>query len=260
MKPNGLRLTPLCLCALATACTPRFDGEASADNRIDDAELLLVAPTALLEAYEPLADWKRARGISTQLVSMEDVAASEAGADEAAQLRARIARGAEEQGTRFVLLGGDYPDIPVRMVDTYVDVDFEGAYYEDSVISELYYADIDGDWDSDGDGMYGQVGDGMDLRAELALGRVPARTAEQVAAYLAKLFTYERWPVPGYQNKALLMGEWAAKVSGIDFYSSTYQEGMMLPLFPEEFEITRMYEDYEEYEGAVENTAENLTA
>ena len=60
-------------------------------------------------------------------------------------IRARIQRAVTDEGTRWVLLGADAPLLPVRKVYTWVDVDFEGTYYEDSVATELYYSDLDGE-------------------------------------------------------------------------------------------------------------------
>ena len=54
--------------------------------------------------------------------------------------------------------------------------------HESSVPTDYYYADMDGDWDRDGDGFYGEYGDdddswlgeaGVDFGPELMVGRIP---------------------------------------------------------------------------------------
>lgn len=251
-------LLALCLstCALA-ACRPAYDGDPGSEELIDGVELLVIAPEETAEAFGPFVDWKRMRGIPTRLEILEDLDANESGEDLGARVRARIQRAWEEEGTRWVVLGADAPEIPIRRVDAWVDVDFEGAYYEGPVQSDLYYADLDGDWDGDGDGNYGEPGDGMDLFADVALGRIPARGVERVESYVDKLFEYERWPNTDYQQSALLMGEWAGEASGLTVYSSAALETMIVPLFPDEFEITRLYEDHDSYEGSIPNTRDN---
>jgi hypothetical protein len=251
MRPSPLLAATL---LLSLACRPAFEGAVTSEDKIDGSELLIVAPEATADGFGDFIAWKRALGISTQLVLVEDIDATESGEDLTARIRARIQRAVDEEGARWVLLGADAPLIPVRKVYTWVDVDFEGAYYEDSIASDLYYADLDHSWDGDGDGAYAEPGDGMDLLPEVAIGRIPARDAEQVRDYTDKLFLYERWPETDYQQTALLLGEWAGQASGLDFYSSTALESWIVPLFSDDWEITRLYESYASYEGSLDNT------
>jgi len=246
---------------LSMACRPAFEGELNSEDRLAGADLLIIAPAETIDGFEDFVVWKRALGISTQLEAMEDIDASESGEDLTARIRARIQRAVADEGTRWVLLGADAPLLPVRKVYTWVDVDFEGAFYEDSIATDLYYADIDddGDWDADGDGAYAEPGDGMDLLPDVSIGRIPARSAAQVQDYTDKLFLYERWPETDYQQTGLLLGEWAGQASGLDFYSSTALESWIVPLFPEDFELTRLYEAYASHEGSIDNTVGTQT-
>ncbi len=245
---------------LSIGCRPAFEGELNSQDLLDGSELLIIAPADTIDGFEELVAWKRARGFSTRLESMEDIDASESGEDLEARIRARIVRAWEEEGTRWVLLGADAPLLPVRRVDTWVDVEFEGAYYEDVIATDLYYADLDGEWDGDGDGAYGEPGDGMDLFPDIAIGRIPARSAAQVEDYTDKVFLYERWPQTDYQQTGLLLGEYAGQMSGLEFYSSTALESWIVPLFPGDFELTLLYEAWEDHEGAIDNTRANQTA
>jgi hypothetical protein len=256
MRPSLLLTASL---ALSLACRPAFEGEPASEDRLGGAELLIIAPAGTIDGFGDFVDWKRALGIATRLEAMEDIDASESGEDLAARIRARIQRAVSDEGTRWVLLGADAPLIPVRKVYTWVDVDFEGAFYEDSIATELYYADLDGDWDGDGDGAYAEPEDGMDLLPEVAIGRIPARSAAQVQDYTDKLFLYERWPETDYQQTGLLLGEWAGQASGLDFYSSTALESWIVPLFPDDFVLTRLYEAWEDHEGAIDNTVSTQT-
>ncbi len=251
---------PVLSALVFAACRPAFEGEITSVDKLGGAELLIIAPAETIDGFEDLVAWKRARGIGTVLESMESIDASEQGIDTPARIRARIQRAVADEGTRWVLLGADAPLLPVRKVYSWVDVDFEGAYYEDSFATELYYSDLGGDWDGDGDGAYAEPGDGMDLLPDVAVGRVPARSADQVRDYSEKVFLYERWPEPDYQATGLLLGEWAGEVSGLDFYSSTALESWIVPLFPEGFELTRLYEAYENHDGAIDNNITNQTA
>ncbi len=213
MRKSVLVQLSLSIVALS-ACRPVYEGEVASEELIDAAELLVIAPEETFDAYADLVDWKRMRGIPTRIEALEEIDANKSGEDLAAAVRERIRLAWQEEGTRWVLLGADAPLIPIRRVDAWVAVDFEGAYYEGTVQSDLYYADLDGDWDGDGDGNFGEPGDGMDLLADVALGRIPARNASQVDSYTEKLFEYERWPLTDYEQTGLLWANGPEKPAG----------------------------------------------
>jgi hypothetical protein len=59
------------------------------------------------------------------------------------------------------------------------------------MICDRYFADCDGDWDKDGDGVWGEPNDdNPDVGAELTVGRLPFSRPGQVLAYTAKLRQY----------------------------------------------------------------------
>ena len=47
--------------------------------------------------------------------------------------------------------------------------------------TDLYYGGLDGTWDSDGDGIYGEADEDtdVDLMPEVFVGRIPVQTASQ---------------------------------------------------------------------------------
>ncbi|MFH1143260.1 MAG: C25 family cysteine peptidase, partial [Candidatus Eisenbacteria bacterium] len=71
---------------------------------------------------------------------------------------------------------------------------------------------LERNWDADGDGVFGEAyttsGDSSDTTPEIQVGRVSARTPQDVAAYLEKYFRYARDPDRGgYLDRILLLGE-----------------------------------------------------
>lgn len=229
-------------------------GPVDAVDRTGEVDLVVLTPAELAEAWQPFVEWKTARGTPTLLLTLDEVESSAQGVDQAARIKQRFAQEAEA-GARGFILGADSPLLPHRTVNTWVDVEFEGQYLEVEVASDLYYADLDGDWDSNGDGVWATPSDEMDLIPEVVVARVPARRAEHVQDFTAKVMAFERWPVPDYQDRALLMGEWAGNYGGLDIYSSSAQESLILPLFPSDFEVTRLYELNEDYPDALPNNA-----
>jgi hypothetical protein len=246
------------------------DGDAGADapatpgawdlpsNRIDDVELLLIVVDELAEAFAPLVDWRWARGIPTRLLTLSEVEADYQGADAPARIRAAIAAHADGHGARWVLLGGDHPMLPRREVHAEAYNPAEDADLNEDIATELYYADLDGDWDGDGDGAYGEPEDDVDLIPDVAVGRVPARTPEEAARYVAKLLAYEQAASPDYFDSAALIGEYAGSVSGMDICSTVALEGSIAKLIPEHVRVTRLYaEECGEVEGALPDTLAN---
>lgn len=158
-------------------------------------EYLIVTSAELVEAFEPLRLWKQLKGLRSEIVTMDEVLASSSGVDDAAQLRDYLIY-SYYQGVDYVLLGGDEEIIPIRY-----------AYHRNSdemptkdllQICDLYYADLTGDWDADGDGLYGEpLDDEPDLVPEIRVGRVPANTAEEVQRFVTKLIAYEQNPGGG---------------------------------------------------------------
>lgn len=244
------------LLALAlAACSPEVPTALGpdAEDLAGQVEVLLITPASLEPAWEDWVAWKRARGLAVEVVTVEELDAAEVGEDLPARLRAGIARYAA-LGTRYVVLGGDENLLPVREVSLWADAHLDDGYIVETFASELYYADLDGTWDEDGDGEYAEIEDNPDLWPDLIVARLPARGQEEVATWTDKVFAYERWPILDYQARITLMGEYAGNFSGFEFYSSSAQEALILPNLPLDADVTRLYSPPDDYPGALDNT------
>ncbi len=212
------------------------------DNLLGNATLVILAHEDLLNTLEPLAAWKNARGLPTRLVPLEEALVEGTGPDQPARIRSWIRKMRDTEGTRYVLLAGDTNLLPVRQVTQEMYNETEDFYIHDDLATDLYYADLDGDWDGDGDGVLAELEDGLDLLPDVAVGRVPARSPSETRRWADKVLAYERDPIADYQNKALLLGEWAGDIGGIPFCSTTALDGVIAPLLPDHVEITRLYD------------------
>ncbi|MBU0640104.1 MAG: right-handed parallel beta-helix repeat-containing protein [Planctomycetes bacterium] len=199
------------------------DGQKSKLSRADQPcvgywPYLLITNEALADAFQPLVDRRTAQRLFGTLVTVETIYATYSGADEQEKIRNCVKDYHANHGTIYVALGGDdgtatEPIVPVRYCaptdpDTLVPAD-------------LYYADVDGgNWDTDGDGIYGEVGDvGLtELTPDVHLGRIPVRTADDAAAYISKLVTYETMSPDGFANSIMFIcgapRDWATLYSG----------------------------------------------
>jgi hypothetical protein len=170
----------------------------------DPIELLIITPAEFQPVLVPLVAHKNATGIPTDLLTLEEIYGRPAHfGDEAQRVKQAIALEASAGLLSYVMLVGDVDRFPVRWVASMRGADVE-YYYP----SDLYYADLydssgrSATWDADADGLYGEHGcssdparanpDGLDFHPDVAVGRVPASTIEEVEGYVAKIIRYER--------------------------------------------------------------------
>jgi hypothetical protein len=176
----------------------------------DVHNLLIISPSAFTEKLQPFVAHKETFGISTKLVSLEEIYDGSyfmvAGRDDAEQVKYFIKNAIEEWGTQYVLLTGGrhggYPNgnwwCPVR----YTHLDANDG--DRSFLSDLYFSDIykyqDGevvfeDWDPNGNDLFGeysiQAREEIDMYPDVYIGRWPCRTAFEVDVIVEKTITYE---------------------------------------------------------------------
>jgi len=149
-------------------------------------DLVIVTTEDKLDAYEKYARFKKIFGYNTALKTMTWVRANYNGFDDAERLRNFIRDAVEQWGTSFVFLGADVPEIPTRIVRMEPLI----GPWPTHIATDLYYSDLDGDWNRDGDSDFGEVVDSLDLYPDVLVGRVTARADSDVVAYLDKVKNY----------------------------------------------------------------------
>ena len=159
-------------------------------------EYVIITADSLVSSFEELVDFKRATGMETGVVAVESIYAAYSGVDEAEKIRNYL-QDFYQGGGIYVLLGGDESIIPARYVYYYnVHSPIEDDYY--LMPSDLYYADFTGDWDVDGDGIWGEpTHDAPDIIPELVVGRLPLRSDSLIGNYIDKVIGYATNPGGG---------------------------------------------------------------
>ncbi len=167
-------------------------------------EYIIVTSRSLAEPLKELADYKTSLGIQTEVAFIEDILSSWSGRDDAERLREYL-RIFHADGGRYVLLAGDETVIPVRYAHHNSTETMPAVAAQQ--ICDLYFADLTGDWDVDGDNVWGEVAaDGADLQPELLVGRLPFNRLDETAHYVTKLIEYETNPGRGessYLSRAM---------------------------------------------------------
>jgi hypothetical protein len=168
------------------------------EGRDDDIEYVIITSASLSSAYSSLADWRSRQGWRTAVVDIGWIHDNYSGYDDQERIRNFLKECCETRGLIWVVLGGDADIVPVR--EAYLP--YQGDPY---LATDLYYADLDGTWDANGNHKYGEfTGDRVDLFSDVFVGRIPAASDLNVANYFSKLYLFEHDPPGSYLQKMLL--------------------------------------------------------
>jgi len=194
------------------------------------AEYVIITSAELAPAFYPFAFWKNQKGILTEIVLIEDILGSYTGEDDPAQIRDYL-KEAYAYGTDWVLLGGDESVIPPRYA--YPGNTSDPVDLHNQQCTDLYYADLTGEWDSDGDGIYGEYSqDNADIYPEVYIGRIPATSLEEAEIWVEKALLYEQNPGHGedeYLTKGLFITN--------DQMRDVNQHTNLAALMPDHFDV-----------------------
>lgn len=212
---------------------------------------LIITNDAMAPAYQQLADWKTQSGLPAAVRTVSFIRQQYPfGADDADRVRRFIRDAYSRWGTKWVLLGGDTDVIPERLAHTLF-------YGGEDIAADLYFSCLDGNWNADGDSLYGEgyldstdPGDSCDLLPEVYVGRAPTSTLAEAQVFVNKTLQYERQPAGGYENRNVAFAEvlfpqdWqpgqGTSLDGAELIEE------LLPSFDQrpDLSLARMYENY----------------
>ncbi len=216
------------------------------NTRTTDIKYLLITPQIFADEYETLLDFRKIQGIETYIETIENIEQNYPGIDLQEKIRNCIISKYEEHSISFVTLGADTDVIPSRTVFAF---DCEYGLYDDEneIRADMYYSCLNGNWNADGDDIYGEEEDEVDFFPEVFVGRISANTQARVTDYILRLIAYEKGEYEDYTNAGgFSMELW----SGSD--SEVCQQYIYEQYFPDIYDITLLYDD--------ENTMENAYA
>ena len=170
-------------------------------------DYLIITHSSFVDEFAPLVEWKRQKGLKTMIVTTDSIYSNYSGIDNQERIRNFLKDMFLNYGLIWVLIGGDTDIIPSRIAYA---MDSEAGFQpsnEDSIHADLYYSDLDGDWNYNGLPPYGEIGDSVDLYPDVFVGRAPVDTEGEVSTFVNKIIIYEKNPPVDYLNKALFLGE-----------------------------------------------------
>lgn len=174
----------------------------SADNASGKIEYLIITSRALSSYFQPIAQWKKMKGVSSKIITIEDIEANYTGVTIPHKIKACLYDLYQNNGLKYVLLGGD--DTIVPKASCYVSA---VEYTEEEMPTDLFFACFGGvfDWDGNKNGVYGETRDGIDMSPSIYVTRIPVRTSTDVNAFSTKLLAYEKTPLKGSWGNNILM-------------------------------------------------------
>jgi archaellum component FlaG (FlaF/FlaG flagellin family) len=207
-----------------------------------DYEYVIITSQALKDTpgpdnFQALRDEKVSRNITATIVTTEWIYANysgtrpDGGEDNQTRIRNFIIDAYNTWGTRYVLLGGDGDgaDVGGESGDDIIPPRGFAAYDDTNIPADMYYACLDGSFDYDADGIYGEPNDGLgggevDLFAEVYVGRAPVDSEAEVQNFVAKTLAYQATPITDENlRKVWMVGEYLG-FGGVADWGGNYKD------------------------------------
>jgi hypothetical protein len=155
--------------------------------------------------WESLMDKHAGDGLTSTVVTIQDINAcsdyynsTSLFNDSKAHVREFCKDAYQDWGTSYILIGADADYIPARLMDS-------GGEY--GVDSDLYWSNLDNDFNNDHDSQWGEESDsGFDLYSELFVGRIVCDEPQDVSNWLTKCFYYADSSESEYLDNAAFYG------------------------------------------------------
>jgi Peptidase family C25 len=181
--------------------------------------MMILTTDALAGSFTALKAYHDGQGLATEIHTTTDV-----GSSDPATVRDYIRDAYLNDGIDYVLIGGDDDIIPAQ--NLYVD-SFAGEV-ESTMPGDIYFGCLDGTWNEDGDGRFGEPNDGagggdVDMLAEVFVGRCSAGDTTEVDRFVTKTI----WYLSGSHSlpaEVLLVGEYLGFGGISDYAAATLEE------------------------------------
>ena len=177
-------------------------------------EYCVITSQDLKDDFNRLVAWKREKGLNAGVVCKEEIYSNTYCSvgdtvssinDDAGKIRQYLQYAYASGVTKYVLFGGNYQVLPIRY-GTGGSYSITQPDQEHTIPSDLYFSELNSNWNADGDPYYGESNEISDYASELYVGRILCTSSEEIQNYTNKLLRYEMNPGNGdfsYLKKAL---------------------------------------------------------
>ena len=202
-------------------------------------EYLIIASPEMTDEFQALAEWKQQKGLYTAILSTTEIYDTYSGNDNAEKIRNCIKDYYQNHGTLWVLLGGDIYRVPYREAFAF-NCEY-GQFWHNYIPCDLYFSDLDGTWNDNGNDVYGELEDNIDMFPDVFVGRASVENETEAADFVSKILTYEKNPPLDYLDDMLFL----ASVLWNDPYTDSGQSKNLIDelYVPDQFDpITKLYQ------------------
>jgi len=225
-------------------------------------EYIIITNSTLKTAFEPFAEFIRSnRDLTVGIFDIDDITTNishinyHEGRDKQEQIRNFIKYAYANYDTQYVLLGGYARIIPVRYLYQ-IEKDINGKWVIEIVPGDIYYSNLDGDWDNNKNDNFGErpipaeqgnpsiPGDGedggyVDTEADVFVGRAPVWNVTDLENFTKKVMHYnttDNWKLKtaGFIGKKLSIVE--------PTWGGDALDGIIRDIMPDDWDVRRFYQ------------------
>nr|MBC8415252.1 gingipain R [Candidatus Cloacimonadota bacterium] len=208
----------------------------------DPYSLIIITDSERESFFDDFITWKNDHGIITTTFLTSDIYNEYTGVNDQEKIKNFIYDAyTTYSGTvtplEYVILGGDDEIIPIRTV--YINTG--NGTMDWNMPCDLYYGCLDNDWDGDGDGIYGEIEDNVDMVPEVSIGRIPAETETEFNHFFYKTYQYVD-EIAVSNDIVYLFGEnlnWNPLTWGGDYKDEV---AMLTPSLEQDYHVFRLFE------------------
>lgn len=159
--------------------------------------------------FKAFQEYLTSKNLKSKVVDVAQIQST--GTDKVEKIRNFIANEYKAAAIQYVLFAGSTADLPTRSLNSKIKAYFGNGWVdlEESIPSDFYYAALDGSFDGNKNGKWGETTDGtsgadVDFLPEVITGRVTLRSVDDLKNFVSKTLHVNKTAAP---SDALLMGE-----------------------------------------------------
>jgi len=196
---------------------------------------IVIADEDLESILQPLVDHRAATVGASAFVSLSWIYSNYSGWDTPEQIRNYLIDAFENQGLVYALIVGDFGET------TRISKLVLGGGTLNST-ADLYYSDLDGTWDENGNHLYGEITDWLDYLSDIYVGRFSSDVTSRITTMVEKTISYETTaPAGGWRETALLCGAGLWPEYG---YWGSFVCDSIADRIPSSWTVHKLYENY----------------
>ncbi len=197
---------------------------------------LIITERQFTDEFQRLIEWRKSQGYNSRIATIENIYYNVPGSDLQEKIRSFIKYTVQNSNIDYVTLAGDTDAIPHRAAFAF-DATTSSSSAND-IPCDMYYSCLDGDWNANGNDVYGEDDDNVDYFPDVYVSRLSVTASDEVENYITKMINYEKGESDNYEKAAgFSMELWS------ESNSESAQQYIYDRYFPQNFQIDFHYGD-----------------